>query len=60
MNEDKQLYQESLEANEELACDVNETFKANDQLKLKIRKQLKENENLQCEVRIDIAFRFCR
>lgn len=52
MNENKQKYQDYLEANEELEQEINEGHKAVNELKLLILKKQAENDHLQSEVRI--------
>lgn len=50
MSEDKQKYQDHLEANEELELEIDESHKTNNELKLTILNKITENENLQSEV----------
>lgn len=52
MNENKQKYQDYLEANEEVQYEIDEGHKVINELKLLILKKQAENENLQSEVRI--------
>lgn len=52
MNENKQKYQDLLEANEELELEIEETQKVNNELKLSNINKITENENLQSEVKI--------
>lgn len=52
MNESKQIYQDHLEANEELELEIEETHKLNNELKLSNLNKISENENLQSEVKI--------
>lgn len=52
MNENKQMYHEYLEKNEELEYKVEEVNKVNNELRLSTLNKLSETENLQSEVKI--------
>lgn len=52
MNENKQKYQDYLEANEELEYEIKEMHKTNNNLKQSILKRISDNDNIQSEVRI--------
>jgi len=52
MNENKQMYQEYLEKNEELEYKTEEVNKVNNELKLLTLNKLSETTDLQSEVKI--------
>ncbi|XP_050422642.1 coiled-coil domain-containing protein 39-like [Adelges cooleyi] len=52
MREDKRAYQNYLEENEDIQCELSETHKVNDEMKLTLIKQQEEIENLASEVSI--------
>jgi len=53
MNENKQKYQDYLEANEELEREMDEAHKINNDLNLSIINHLSNNDNMQSEVSIE-------
>lgn len=53
MNENRQKYQDYLEANEELEREMDEVHKINDDLNLSIVNHLSKNDNMQSEVSIE-------